>query len=173
MHMRKKAWARPELDACPFFIPDPSALCGRWAERFPQPAQPLEIELGCGKGVSTAQMAAANPGVNSVALDLSPDVLGEARRNLVRAYGERPIENILLTRADAAGVGGYFAPEDGVRRIHLNFSNPWPRPRHRKRRLTHPRQLMQYRSFLPEGGEIFFKTDEDALFEDTLVYIAL
>ena len=173
MHMRKKKWARPELDACPWFVPDPSAVCGHWAERFADPSLPLEVELGCGKGVSTAQMAADNPGTRYVALDVSPDVLGEARRNIVRAYGDRPVDNIVLTRADAAQAGSYFAPEDGVRRIHLSFSNPWPRPRHRKRRLTHPRQLMQYRTFLPVGGEIWFKTDDDPLFDDTLVYMEL
>lgn len=170
MHMRKKKWARPELAACPFYIPDPAAYRGKWRTLFPAD-QPLYLELGCGKGVSTALMVHDNPGVNYIAMDISPDVLGDARRNIMRAYGDDPVSNILLTRGDIEYIRTFLSPEDNIERIYIHFCNPWAeRPKHVKRRLTHPRQLMQYRHFFKDGGEIWFKTDDDDLFRDSLDY---
>ena len=63
-----------------------------------------------------------------------------------------------------------FDKEDGIERIYINFCNPWPRGKHHKKRLTHTRQLEKYKEFLKDGGEIFFKTDDDALFSDSLTY---
>ena len=60
--------------------------------------------------------------------------------------------------------------EDAVERIYINFCNPWPRPKHRKKRLTHSKQLELYKQFLVNGGEVFFKTDDDDLFRDSLKY---
>lgn len=172
MHMRKKKWARPELAACPYYIEDPAQLRGAWAARFVK-KQPLHLELGCGKGVSTAQMAHENPGVNYIAIDISPDVLGVARRNLEQAYGEAPVENLLLTRCDIEHIDHFLAPEDRIERIYINFCNPWTmRPKHHKRRLTHTRQLMHYRAFLAENAEIWFKTDSPELFHDSEKYFA-
>ena len=180
MHMRTKKWARPELQACPFFInsikgPDsePDILKGTWRNRFADPAKPLHLEMGCGKAVSTAKMIADNPDVNYVAADLSADVLGVARRNIVAACGEEP-GNVQILLADICFVDKLFGPEDAPERIYIHFCNPWTEHlRHEKRRLTHPRQLMQYRSFLKEGGEIWFKTDDDTLFDESLVYFDL
>lgn len=170
MHMRKKKWARPELAACAYYAAEPKALKGHWREQFKR-EQPLHLELGCGKGVSTALMAHDNPQINYIAVDISPDVLGVARRNVELAYGEEPVENILLTRQDIEHIDWTIAPEDRIERIYIHFCNPWTmRPKHHKRRLTHPRQLMQYRQFLVEGGEIWFKTDDAQLFHDSLTY---
>ncbi len=168
MHMRKKKWARPELAACPWVVQIPEQARGRWRALFPREA-PLHLELGCGKGVATAAMIADNPGINYVAVDISPDVLADARRNIARACGE-DVENALLARANIEQLDGLFAPEDLVERIYIRFCNPWPRRGHKKRRLTHPRQLVQYRALLPVGGEIRFKTDDDGLFRDSMVY---
>ena len=66
--------------------------------------------------------------------------------------------------------GDVFDKNDKIDRIYINFCNPWPRPKHRKRRLTHTRQLEKYKQFLKEGGEIHFKTDDDELYKDTLTY---
>ena len=173
MHIRKKKWARPELEACPWFEPEGEQRKGRWREVFAHPERPLQLEMGCGKGVSTAKMAADNPGVNYVAVDISPDVLGDARRNLVRACGENP-GNIWILRADIALIGQYFDRADGPERIIISFCNPWTeRPKQAKRRLTHPRQLIQYRGMLAPGGEIWFKTDDDQLWEDSRAYFDL
>lgn len=180
MHMRTKKWARPELQACPFFInaikgPDaePGVLKGTWRGRFTDPGRPLHLEMGCGKGVSTARMIADNPGINYVAADLSADVLGTARRNIAAACGEQP-GNVRLLLADICFSDKVFGPEDRAERIYIHFCNPWTEhPKHEKRRLTHPRQLMQYRTFLAENGEIHFKTDDDTLFDASLAYFDL
>ena len=173
MHIRRKKWARPELHASPFFEEDGTGRKGHWRELFPHPDHPLHLEMGCGKGVSTAQMAAAHPEINYVAVDISMDVLGDARRNIVRAYGEKP-ENIHLMSGDISLVETFFDRQDGPERIYISFCNPWSRrPKHEKRRLTHPRQLIQYRNMLQEEGEIWFKTDDLPLFEDSLAYFDL
>lgn len=170
MHMRKKKWARPELAACSYYQPTPSEHRGKWRELFARD-QMLCLELGCGKGVSTSQMAFADRDHNFIAMDISPDVLGDARRNIAKAYGDQPVDNILLTRGDIEYIRTFFAAEDQIERIYIHFCNPWSlRPKHVKRRLTHPRQLMQYRDFLVDGGEIWFKTDDDDLFRDSLDY---
>ena len=172
LHMRRKKWARPELADCPWYTGSPEESRGRWRTRFPHPERPLWLELGCGKGVSTAQLCRANPEVNFIAMDISPDVLGDARRNITAAWAPEPVENMYLVRRDITRIREYFSPEDGISRIYINFCNPWPRRRHHKRRLTHPRQLLQYRGFLTKDGEIWFKTDDDELFAHSLRYFA-
>ncbi len=180
MHMRTKKWARPELAACPFFLDaiqgreaQPGALRNGWRQRFSQPDRPLHLEVGCGKGVSTGRMIADQPEINFVAADLSYDILGCARRNLTAACGEHP-QNALLLMADVCFIDQVFGPGDRVERIYIHFCNPWSEhARHEKRRLTHPRQLMQYRTFLAPGGEIHLKTDDDDLFDDSRVYLQL
>ena len=173
MHIRKKKWARPELNACAWYENDGEKRKGHWREAFPRPEAPLHLEMGCGKGVSTAKMAAANPDINYVAADISNDVRGDARRNLVRECGGEP-DNIMILSCDICFIDRYFDQRDGAERIYISFCNPWTeRPKHEQRRLTHPRQLIQYRRMLRDGGEIWFKTDDDRLFEDSLAYFAL
>lgn len=171
MRMRKKKWARPELEACPWAVLDSDACRGRWRALFPKD-QPLHVELGCGKGVSTAEMAWSERNVNFVAVDISTDVLGVARRGIAARYGSEPVDNIRLAVKECSFISQAFSAEDRVERIYINFCNPWnQRDRQKKRRLTHPRQLMQYRDFLVDGGEIWFKTDDDSLFDDTVGYL--
>ena len=176
MHMRTKKWARPELAACPFYINHDGAdesLRGTWRERFAHPDRPLHMEMGCGKGVSTAQMIADNPEINYIVSDMSPDVLGTARRNIKEACGTDP-DNVMILRTDICFIHRVFGPKDAAERIYIHFCNPWTEHlRHEKRRLTHPRQLMQYRKFLKENGEIWFKTDDDVLFDDSLIYFEM
>lgn len=172
MHMRRKKWARPELESCPYYREFPEECRGKWAAQFAK-AAPLHIELGCGKGVSTAQMARENPAVNFLAIDLVRDVLGSARRNIEIAYGDAPVENIILCALHIEYIHKYLGDGDRAERLYINFCNPWTkRKKHEKRRLTHPRQLMQYRDFLADSGEIWFKTDDDTLFEASLSYFA-
>ena len=145
MHMRTKKWARPELAACPFYINIDGGKENRenWRERFAHPERPLHMEMGCGKGVSTARMIADNPGINYIISDMSPDVLGTARRNIEEACGGEP-DNVLILRTDICFIHRVFGPEDAAERIYIHFCNPWTEhPKHAKLRLTHPRQLMQ------------------------------
>ena len=170
MHMRTKKWAKPELAACPYFTDEAETHRGRWRACF-EKDQPLHLELGCGKGVSTAAMAEDNRGINFIAMDITCNVLGDTRRNMERAFGTEPVKNVMIARYNIEDIRKVFAPEDRVERIYINFCNPWTkRPKYAKRRLTHPRQLMQYREFLVDGGEIWFKTDDTPLFTESLPY---
>ena len=170
MHMRTKKWAKPELAVCPYFTDEAESHRGKWRACFKKD-QPLYLELGCGKGVSTAAMVYDNRNVNFIAMDITCNVLGDTRRNIAKTYGDEPVDNVMITRYNIEDIRKVFAPEDRIERIYINFCNPWTkRPKYAKRRLTHPRQLMQYRDFLVDGGEIWFKTDDMALFTESLPY---
>lgn len=172
MHMRTKKWARPELSQCSYYTEEPEKYMGHWRECFAV-QRPMYMELGCGKGVSTAQMVHANRDINYLALDISRDVLGDTRRNLEKAFGEESPDNVFIVKGDIGYIHTFMSPEDHVGRIYISFCNPWQRPKHKKRRLTHPRQLLQYRELLEENGEIWFKTDDDGLYHDSLDYFAV
>ncbi len=172
MHMRTKKWAKPELAVCPYFTDEAEKYRGGWRALF-ENDQPLYLELGCGKGVSTAAMVYDNPQNNYVVIDITCNVLGDTRRNIAKTFGDAPVKNVMIARYDISFIEKIFAPEDRVERIYINFCNPWTkRPKYAKRRLTHPRQLMQYREFLVDGGEIWFKTDDISLFTESLPYFA-
>lgn len=138
---------------CPYFTNEPETKRGHWREQFKKD-QPLYLELGCGKGVSTAAMVRDNLDINYVAMDITCNVLGDTRRNMEAAFAGEPVENVIIARYDISYIEKVFAPEDRVERIYINFCNPWTkRPKYAKRRLTHPRQLMQYREFLVDGAK--------------------
>ena len=169
--MRRKPWTEIELAECPFFVEKPASRRGKWPALF-EKRQPVHLEIGCGKGVSTVRMAHENPGVNYVAIDEVRHVLAVSARNAWVEFGGEAPGNLLLSEVDATRIYDTFAPEDGIERIYISFPNPWDeRAKHHKRRLTHPRQLNQYRDFLKPGGEIWFKTDNDALFVATKRYL--
>ena len=172
MRIRYKKWARPELEASPFYIEEPEKIKGKWKEQFVKSNQPLHLELGCGKGQFIAQLAVENQGTNYIAIDLVDAMLGLAKRNIEQTYQEANInpENILITRFDIERIFLILEKQDEIERIYINFCNPWPRGKHRKKRLTHTRQLEKYKEFLKENGEIYFKTDDDELFEASLQY---
>jgi len=171
VRIRKKKWAQPELDACSFYINNPEEYKGRWAEFFSK-KQPLELEVGCGKGTFVAEKAFRNPDVNYIAMDIKSDMLGVGRRNIVKRFelSGREIDNIALVAFNVDQIFKVISEDDKIDRIYINFCNPWPRGKHNKRRLTHPTKLELYKSFLKKGGEIHFKTDNDELFDDSLEY---
>ncbi len=176
MRMRGKPWARPELAACPFNIPDPASHRGNWKAQFPNP-YPLRMELGCGKGEFAAQICVQEPEYNYLVIDIKSEVLVLAKRALEAAYQNaygpgHPVENARVMSQDIERIDLMLSPQDQIQRIYINFCNPWPKNKHHKKRLTYPRQLMKYRSFLQDGGEIWFKTDDDPLFDDSLEYFA-
>lgn len=171
MRLRKKPWARPELEACNFFIVNPSEYKGRWRESFNN-NNPIYLELGCGKGTFVAVHGSENPNINYVAIDIKDEVLVLAKRNIEKAYDEKGLEvnNLKLMAQEIFLINDVFSKEDIVDRIYINFCNPWPKERHKKRRLTYPTQLEKYKEFLSKEGRIYFKTDDDELFEESLVY---
>ena len=171
MRMRRKPWTEPVIDACPYYVDAPSTRRGHWRELFPR-RQPMWLEIGCGKGVATVKMAHDNPGVNLIAIDEVRHVLAVSIRNTEAEYREDPVDNLRYSAVDACSIHDSFGPADGIERIFINFCNPWTeKAKHHKRRLTHTRQLMQYRDFLAPGGQIFFKTDDDALFTASKRYL--
>ena len=171
MRMRRKPWARQELESCHFFIQKPSEYRGRWKEFFKND-NPIYLELGCGKGTFMAVHGAENPNINYIAIDIKDEVLVLAKRNIEKAYEEKKHElnNVALMSQEIALIDDMLSKEDTVDRIYINFCNPWPKDRHKKRRLTHTRQLEKYKTFLRKEGEIWFKTDDDELFEESLGY---
>ncbi len=174
MRMRRKPWTEPLLDSCPYLIDSPRDRRGQWRSFFADPEKPLHLEIGCGKGVSTAKMARENPDVNYVAIDEVRHVLAVTIKNVAEAYDGDTVGNLVLSAVDAMFITDSFAPEDSISRIYINFPNPWnEKAKQHKRRLTHPRQLMQYRSFLTPGGEIHFKTDDVPLFTATKRYLEM
>lgn len=99
-------------------------------------------------------------------------MLGLSKRNIEEVYQMQNPENLLLIRMNVERILDTFGEKDSVDRIYINFCNPWPRGKHNKRRLTHTRQLENYKTFLKKGGEIYFKTDNDELFKATLEYLS-
>ncbi len=171
MRMRNKPWVKPELESSPFYLDD-SFQKENWKQKFPR-NQPLHLELGCGKGNFIAELAAENPDINYLGIDMKGVVLASACRAVKAEFAKRnrPIDNVLLTAYDIERILDIMGEHDTVERIYINFCNPWPKPRHHKKRLTYSRQLERYRHFLKPGGEVHFKTDDDELFADTLEYL--
>ncbi|MGN0614046.1 MAG: tRNA (guanosine(46)-N7)-methyltransferase TrmB [Porcipelethomonas sp.] len=169
MRIRCKPWAKPELEACDFCINEPEKLRGNWENEFPDKA-PIHLELGCGKGGFISQAAPDNTGINYIAVDIKNEMLVLAKRKLEQAYSERniPMDNVRIFIKNIEQIDSVFDENDPVERIYINFCNPWPKSKHKKRRLTHYRQLMKYKTFLK--GEIHFKTDDDQLFEESFEY---
>lgn len=172
MRIRFKPWARPELEASDFYRDNPEELKDKWIKEFKNQNNPINLELGCGKGQFIAQLAVQNPDINYIAIDLVDAMLGLAKRNVEQVYREqnKEVENLILTRFDIERITMILGKQDNIKRIYINFCNPWPKGKHRKKRLTHTRQLEKYREFLKDEGEIFFKTDDDGLFNDSLNY---
>ena len=171
MRIRYKPWARPELEASSFYIDNPEDFKGKWHDYFKN-ENPIHLELGCGKGQFISKLAVENKNINYIAIDLIDAMLGLAKRNVEKEYNEKNIEpkNIVLTRFDIERILLMLDKNDKIERIYINFCNPWPKGKHRKKRLTHTRQLEKYREFLVDDGKIYFKTDDEDLFNSSLTY---
>ncbi len=172
MRIRYKKWARPELEASPFYVDNPEERRGNWKGFFKNPTFPLHLELGCGKGYFIANLASENLNTNYLAIDLVDSMLGLAKRNIEQIYQEKQLEtdNIYITRFDIERINLILSEQDQIDRIYINFCNPWPRGKHHKKRLTHTRQLIKYKEFLKPGAEIYFKTDDENLFLESIPY---
>jgi len=169
MRIRRKKWAKEELENSKFYIDKPEEFKGNWKSKFEQ-ENPLHIELGCGKGSFIANLASSHRNINYIAVDMIEAMLGLSKRNIEQAYNFENPENLYLIRANVEQISNVFDKADKVERIYINFCNPWPKKKHNKKRLTHTRQLELYKEFLVENGEIYFKTDSDELFEASLEY---
>lgn len=143
--------------------PKPEACKGNWATQF-EKAQPLHIEVGMGKGQFVYGMAQANPDINYIGIEMFDSVIVKALEKLI----ENPLPNLKLLKVDARFLSDIFE-ENEVDIVYLNFSDPWPKNRHAKRRLTHADFLDRYKEVMKPEGEIRFKTDNRGLFEFSLM----
>ncbi|WP_035289621.1 tRNA (guanosine(46)-N7)-methyltransferase TrmB [Clostridium sp. KNHs214] len=164
MRLRKKWWARPELEKSEAFISDAKELKGRWHEEF-RNDNDIYLELGCGRGGFVSKAALKHLDKNFVAVDLKDEVLIYVLRRLQ----EEEITNVRITAMNIMGISDVFQKGE-IKRIFINFCNPWPKERHKKRRLTHTKFLEYYKQFIEKGCQIWFKTDDDELFEESLEY---
>lgn len=170
MRIRNKPWAKEELLASDFYVQKPEDYKGRWKEFFNNENEHIYLELGCGKGFFVKKAAKQNQNINYIAIDLIDAILGMANRNIIEEFENKEVLNLALTRYDVEEINNILDQSDNIERIYINFCNPWPKPRHKKRRLTHTRQLEKYKQFLAPKGEIYFKTDDDELFRESLEY---
>ena len=133
---------------------------GNWGRTMFGNDNPIVLELGCGKGRFTAGVAAAEPDVLFIAVELVPDAMVVAMERCTEAG----LKNVFFVDANADQLPQFFAPGE-VDRIYINFCDPWPTKKHAKRRLTHGNFLQLYRKVLAENAQIHFKTDNQGLFE--------
>ncbi|SKA87936.1 tRNA (guanine-N(7)-)-methyltransferase [Caloramator quimbayensis] len=170
MRLRHKPWARPELESCRFVVTNPKNFKGRWKDVFKN-NNDIYLELGCGRGRFISEHAFKELNKNFIGIEIKDEVIVYAKRKVEEKFKKENMEvnNVRLVVADIAYINDMF-DKDEISRIYLNFSTPWPKKRHNKRRLTHTRFLEKYKSFLKRGSEIWFKTDDEDFFNDSIEY---
>mgnify|MGYP000637438184 CR=1 FL=1 len=165
MRLRNIPRAESVLEACKEVVKDPESLRGDWNQTFKK-EQPLHIEIGMGKGQFLLTLAAKNPQINYIGIERYSSVLLRALEKYDTEEFEM-LENIRFICMDAREIENVFAPAE-VDKIFLNFSDPWPKARHAKRRLTSTEFLARYEKVLVESGRVEFKTDNTELFNFSL-----
>lgn len=171
MRLRGRKNIRESLEQQPdLVVLEPQSLKGRWHEFFGND-RPIYVELGMGKGQFISRMSFNNPDINYIGMDIYDELLrrgSEKARALWKAEKRTDkVPNLALVRGNVEYLEMMFEPGE-LQRIYLNFSDPWPKSKHARRRLTHPRFLMKYKHVLSELGEIHFKTDSLSLFQFSL-----
>ena len=162
MRLRNIPGADEVVSNSTFCIQNPVELKGKWAE-FLENDNPIHIEIGMGKGRFLMDLAALHPDINYIGIERYTSVLLRA----VQKIEETPLPNVHFLCIDAATLPDIFAKEE-VDRIYLNFSDPWPKDRHARRRLTSHEFLDRYYQFLKKDGRLEFKTDNQDLFTFSL-----
>lgn len=162
MRLRNIPGADEVVSNSPYCIQNPVEHKGKWKEVLGN-SNPIHIEVGMGKGRFLMELAAMHPDINYIGIERYTSVLLRA----VQKMEEAPLPNVHFLCIDAATLPEIFA-KDEVSRIYLNFSDPWPKDRHAKRRLTSSEFLARYDQFLAADGRIEFKTDNQDLFTFSL-----
>lgn len=162
MRLRHIPGAEEAIASSPYVIREPKERKGRWGEVFGN-ENPIHIEVGMGKGRFIMELAGKNPHINYIGIERYSTVLLKA---LQKREGQ-PLSNICFMCVDARELGEMFGKGE-VEKIYLNFSDPWPKDRHAKRRLTSPQFMAVYDQILAEDGDVEFKTDNRGLFEYSL-----
>lgn len=162
MRLRNVPGARETIIESPLSVQNADRLKGNWAEKFGN-NHPIYIEVGMGKGKFIVEMAKRNPQMNYIGIEKYSSVLVRA----VEKLDDFEQDNLRLIRMDAENIEDVFDKEE-VAGIYLNFSDPWPKDRHAKRRLTSTRFLERYNQILAADGRVIFKTDNRELFDFSL-----
>lgn len=162
MRVRRKPWAEEELLTNEQVIKEPAEFKGRWKEEFKND-NIIYVEIGCGKGRFITETAKANPNINFVAIERQISVVAAAARKL----REENISNLRFVKGDVKFLQDYFGKNE-IKRLYINFCDPWSKKRWAKRRLTYRDFLNIYKELIGEQGEIHFKTDNRELFEFSL-----
>ena len=163
MRIRKRKHTDERIERCSDLLcANPEENKGKWREFFGN-SNPIHLEIGCGKGDFMVELARRNPDINYIALEKEKDVIVIALEKAAAAG----IENVTYCNSYAENLTDFFE-KDEIQRVYLNFSDPWKKSRHAKRRLTSEKFLISYREILPHDGSIFFKTDNRPLFDFSL-----
>lgn len=162
MRLRNIPGANEAIASSPLVVQDPAQYRGRFHTLFGR-NNPVHIEIGMGKGKFITQMARLHPEINYLGIEKYSSVLIRALDKIK----EDPPSNLLFICMDARDLPDFFAPDE-IQRIYLNFSDPWPKDRHAKRRLTSSEFLARYDKVLEPAGQVIFKTDNRPLFDFSL-----
>ncbi len=162
MRLRHIPGAEESVEHSVYVVSQPEEKKGRWVQYFGN-ERPIFIEIGMGKGKFLLESARKNPEINYIGIERYSTIMLKA----LQKQEEQRLSNICFLRVDAEYLADIFEKEE-VKRIYLNFSDPWPKDRHSKRRLTSPRFLAVYDQILDKNGRVEFKTDNRALFEYSL-----
>lgn len=164
MRLRNIPGSKEAIAESTYVIRDPEKRKGRWKEVFGN-QNPVRIEVGMGKGRFIMDMAQLHPEVNYIGIEMYDSVLLRAVQKIEQL--EEKLPNLYFIRTDARNLPEIFGKEE-VDRVYLNFSDPWPKDRHAKRRLTSRQFLERYDQIIVKHGQVEFKTDNRPLFEFSL-----
>ncbi|UHA72242.1 tRNA (guanosine(46)-N7)-methyltransferase TrmB [Paenibacillus sp. 481] len=168
MRLRGKKGVRELLEQQPqLVVLEPEQHKGKWQQYFGND-RPIYVELGMGKGQFVSQMSLNYPDVNFIGIDMYDELIHRATEKVQeKREGQVGRSNIALVRANVEFLEKVFADGE-IERIFLNFSDPWPKKRHARRRLSHSHFLDKYQQVLNDKGELHMKTDSETLFESSL-----
>ena len=164
MRMRKLPWAEEFLEEQAVVVKEPSALQGKWKETLNREC--LHLEIGCGKGDYWTKMALQYPEFGWIGVEKNNSVAALAVRKFTKI--EADTSHMLFINNDAEDIENWFGTGE-IDVIHLNFSDPWPKKRTHKKRLSNVKFIEQYAKILSDDGEIQMKTDNTSLFEYSII----
>ncbi len=164
MRLRKIKYAKDFIEENNHIvITEPTNHASNWHSLFGN-SNPIHIEVGCGKGQFIIEMAKKHPEINFIGIEKYDSVIIRG----LEKYLDNPLENVLFIQKDAANIEAFFSKNE-VDVIYLNFSDPWPKKRQEKRRLSHTKFLNQYYQILNNNGYIQMKTDNFGLFDYSMM----
>lgn len=165
MRLRNIPGARDVIAETDFCIKDPENFKGKWAGEVFKNDNPIHIEIGMGKGKFIMELAEKNPEINYIGIEKYSSVLLRGIQKMEAM--EEPLKNLVFIRFDADYITDIFGPSE-IDKIYLNFSDPWPKDRHAKRRLPSKEFIARYKQFIIPGHTVEFKTDNIDLFNFAL-----